>query len=66
MMRDGSSYACCRHEMVEMVMQQLAAAPPRAMGQMPELKFVNEAGKWLGGQRDEAGKGERTGEKTGF
>lgn len=52
--------------MVEMVMQQLAAAPPRAMGQMPELKFVNEAGKWLGGQRDEAGKGERTGEKTGF
>lgn len=37
--------------MVEMVMQQLAAAPPRAMGQMPELKFVNEAGKRFGGTK---------------
>lgn len=31
--------------MVEMAMQQLAAATPKAMSQRPELKFVNEQGK---------------------
>lgn len=31
--------------MVEMAMQQLAAASPKVMGQRPELKFVNEQGE---------------------
>lgn len=30
--------------MVEMAVQQLAAASPKVMGQRPELKFVNEQG----------------------
>lgn len=33
-----------------MAMQQLAAASPRAMGQRPELKFVNEQGEMNGGR----------------
>lgn len=33
-----------RPEIVDMAMQQLAAAPPKVMGQRPELKFVNEQG----------------------
>lgn len=39
-----------RYEMVDMAMQQLAAAPPRVMRQQPTLNFVNEAGK-LGSMR---------------
>lgn len=31
--------------MVEMAMQQLAAASPKVMSQRPELKFVNEQGE---------------------
>lgn len=31
--------------MVDMSMQQLAAAPPRVMSQVPEIKYANEPGK---------------------
>ena len=31
--------------MLDMVMQQLAAASPKMMGQRPELKFVSEQGE---------------------
>ncbi|CAM9390162.1 unnamed protein product [Ectocarpus sp. 13 AM-2016] len=40
------------HEIVEATMQQLAAAPPRAMAPHPELKFVNEQGQGDGPMRE--------------
>ncbi|CAN0272693.1 unnamed protein product, partial [Ectocarpus sp. 4 AP-2014] len=40
------------HEIVEVTMQQLAAAPPRAMAPHPELKFVNEQGQGDGPMRE--------------
>lgn len=34
-----------RYETVDMAMQQIAAAQPRAMSQVPEVKYSNEPGK---------------------
>lgn len=38
-------------------MQQLAAAPPKAMGQRPELKFINEQGQKTQRERGAVGFG---------